>query len=52
MANRFGPAGNSESFYAQGHTSTKEQPAWLHAMGLEIDQLTEAQQEYLAGWQV
>ena len=24
----------------------------LHAMGLEIDQLTEAQQEYLAGWQV
>ena len=35
MANRFGPAGNSESFYAQGHTSTKEQPAWLHAMGLD-----------------
>ena len=35
MANRFGPAGNSESFYAQGHISTKEQPAWLHEMGLD-----------------
>ena len=24
----------------------------LHAMGLEIDRLTEAQRDYLAGWQV
>lgn len=31
---RFGPAGNSESFYAQGHKLTNEAPAWLHAMGL------------------
>lgn len=34
MAMHFGPAGNSERFYAEGHTSTKEQPAWLYAMGL------------------
>ncbi|MDR0840307.1 MAG: TIM barrel protein [Christensenellaceae bacterium] len=32
---RFGPAGNSDSFYAQGHTSTAEAPAWLHARGLD-----------------
>lgn len=31
---RFGPAGNSESFYAEGHRSTSEAPAWLHARGL------------------
>ena len=31
---RFGPAGNSESFYAQGHKSTWQAPAWLRAMGL------------------
>ena len=31
---RFGPAGNSESFYAQGYKATWQAPAWLHAMGL------------------
>ena len=31
---RFGPAGNSESFYAQGHKHTKEAFAWIAAMGL------------------
>lgn len=31
---RFGPAGNSESFYSQGHKATQEAPAWLHARNL------------------
>ncbi|MBE5783773.1 MAG: endonuclease IV [Clostridiales bacterium] len=31
---RFGPAGNSESFYAQGYKSTWQAPAWLKNMGL------------------
>lgn len=31
---RFGPAGNSESFYAAGYKSTWQAPAWLRAMGL------------------
>ena len=31
---RFGPAGNSESFYAQGHKHTKEAFAWIAEMGL------------------
>lgn len=31
---RFGPAGNSESFYAQGYKSTLQAPQWLHEMGL------------------
>ena len=31
---RFGPSGNSESFYAQGYKSTWQAPAWLRAMGL------------------
>lgn len=31
---RFGPAGNSESFYAQGYKSTWQAPGWLKAMGL------------------
>lgn len=30
----FGPGGNSESFYAAGHKSTVEAPAFLHALGL------------------
>lgn len=30
----FGPAGSSESFAAEGHTSTMEAPAWLAARGL------------------
>jgi deoxyribonuclease-4 len=31
----FGPAGNSDSFYAQGHKSTVEVFAWIRAMGLD-----------------
>ncbi|HEX3029642.1 MAG TPA: TIM barrel protein [Clostridia bacterium] len=31
---RFGPAGNSDSFYEQGHKSSVEMPAWLKKMGL------------------
>ncbi|MBQ6803164.1 MAG: TIM barrel protein [Clostridia bacterium] len=31
---RFGPAGNSESFYAQGYKSTWQAPKWLKEMGL------------------
>ena len=31
---RFGPAGNSESFYAQGYKSSWQAPGWLRAMGL------------------
>lgn len=34
MIARFGPAGNSESFYAAGHKATIEAPAWLHTLGL------------------
>ncbi len=30
----FGPAGNSDSFYAAGHKATLEAPAWLHSLGL------------------
>ena len=32
---RFGPAGNSESFYDEGHDSTVETPKWLHERGLD-----------------
>lgn len=31
---RFGPAGNSESFYAQGHKHSVEMPKWLFDIGL------------------
>jgi len=31
---RFGPAGNSESFYREGHKSSLEMPAWLREKGL------------------
>lgn len=31
----FGPGGNSESFYAEGHKSTSEAPAWIAARGLD-----------------
>ena len=31
---RFGPAGNSDSFYAAGYKSTWQAPAWLRGMGL------------------
>ena len=32
---RFGPSGDSESFYEQGYKSSAQMPAWLSAMGLE-----------------
>jgi len=32
---RFGPAGNSDSFYAEGHKRTWEAPAWLKSRGLD-----------------
>lgn len=31
---RFGPSGNSDSFYAEGNKATEQAPAWLHARGL------------------
>ncbi|MCX8131652.1 MAG: TIM barrel protein [Clostridia bacterium] len=31
---RFGPSGNSESFYEQGNKSSVQMPAWLKEMGL------------------
>jgi len=39
---RFGPAGNSASFYAQGHKHTEQAPAWLRGMALNA-------MEYSAG---
>ncbi len=30
MHMRFGPSGNSERFFAEGHKATVEQPKWLH----------------------
>jgi deoxyribonuclease IV len=32
---RFGPAGNSDSFYAQGHKHSVEMPKWLSELGLD-----------------
>ncbi|MEG1547646.1 MAG: TIM barrel protein [Clostridia bacterium] len=32
---RFGPSGNSESFYGQGNDSTLQMPMWIHGMGLD-----------------
>jgi len=32
---RFGPSGNSESFYEQGYKSSVQMPAWLKSMGLD-----------------
>ena len=32
----FGPSGNSESFYAEGHKSTLEAPKWLKERGLDL----------------
>ena len=32
----FGPAGNSESFFSEGHTSTMEAPRWVKEKGLEL----------------
>lgn len=34
MIARFGPAGNSESFYAAGYKATVEAPKWLQGLGL------------------
>ncbi len=34
MTARFGPAGNSESFYAAGNKATLQAPAWLGSLGL------------------
>ncbi len=34
MIARFGPAGNSDSFYEAGNKATVQAPAWLHAQGL------------------
>lgn len=31
----FGPGGNSESFYAEGYTSTKDAPMWIKSIGLD-----------------
>ena len=31
---RFGPSGNSEDFYEEGHKETAEAPEWLNKMGL------------------
>nr|WP_279387712.1 TIM barrel protein [Xylanivirga thermophila] len=31
---KFGPSGNSDSFYEQGHKSSIDMPKWLHDMGL------------------
>ncbi len=31
---RFGPAGNSDAFYEQGHKHTAEAPAWIAGLGL------------------
>ena len=31
---RFGPSGNSESFYSEGYTSTLQAPGWLSEKGL------------------
>ena len=35
MAAKFGPAGNSESFYNEGFKSTLQAPAWLKERGLD-----------------
>ena len=31
---RFGPSGNSDSFYDQGFKTSREMPKWLYDMGL------------------
>ncbi len=35
MPPKFGPAGNSNSFYDEGHKHTVEMPLWLYNMGLD-----------------
>lgn len=36
MAILFGPSGNSENFYKEGHQSTLETPLWLKSLGLDL----------------
>ncbi len=36
MKAKFGPAGNSDSFYEEGHKSSLEMPAWLNRQGLSL----------------
>lgn len=31
---KFGPAGNSDSFYASGHKASEQAPKWIHDLGL------------------
>ncbi|MGI6161369.1 MAG: TIM barrel protein [Christensenellales bacterium] len=35
MGIRFGPAGNSDSFYEEGNTASYQAPAWIAARGLD-----------------
>lgn len=35
MEAKFGPAGNSDSFYADGHKASEEMPGWLKEKGLD-----------------
>lgn len=35
MKAKFGPAGNSDSFYASGHKASEEMPKWLKEKGLD-----------------
>ncbi|MDD6736068.1 MAG: TIM barrel protein [Clostridiales bacterium] len=35
MTAKFGAAGNSDSFYAEGHKASEEMPKWLHERGLD-----------------
>ncbi len=35
MIAKFGAAGNSDSFYKEGHKASEEMPAWLSGMGLD-----------------
>lgn len=35
MSIKFGAAGNSDSFYAEGHKASEEMPAWLASRGLD-----------------
>ena len=36
MSAKFGPAGNSEAFYAAGNKSTLQAPQWLSELGLDL----------------
>ena len=55
---RFGPAGNSESFYAQGYKASWQAPKWLREMGLSAYEysfgrgvgLSEEMAEKIAGY--